>query len=97
VSEKKGLQTRAAVARFMGVEAEDVERMVRLDRMPHVRVPAETRVTFKFFLPDLHAWLVERSRDNPSPRLASFEVFERAFLAAQPERKAPVRRVKTAA
>ena len=94
---REGLQTRAAVARFLGVEPEEVERMTRQDAMPHTKVPTAERVVLKFFLPDLHAWLLSRSKGNPSPKLASYETFKREFLAAQPERKSAKKPMEAAA
>jgi hypothetical protein len=51
----------AEVARFLLVSPADVQRMVRLDRLPAMKVPMSTRTVLRFYLPDLHRWLVGRS------------------------------------
>jgi hypothetical protein len=81
------LVKRAAVARFLGQDAEEVQMAIDLDGMPHTKVPGRKRPGVRIFLPDLHEWL--RKRSQVSPKLADYGEFRRAFMAAQ-ERPEPV-------
>lgn len=72
---------RAAVARFLGQDAEEVQMAIELDGMPHTKVPGRKRPGVRIFLPDLHEWL--RKRSQVSPKLADYGEFRRAFMAAQ--------------
>ena len=73
---------RAAVARFLGVEPEQVQEMLDLDGLPFVSIPGKKRPGVRIFLPAFHEWMVKRGR-NGSERLADYEVFKRAFFSAQ--------------
>lgn len=75
---------RAAVARFLGVEPEQVQEMLDMDGLPFVSIPGKTRPGVRIFLPAFHEWLVKRGR-NGSERLADYQEFKRAFFGAQPE------------
>lgn len=87
MSGKSEMVKRAAVARFLGEDPEEVRRMMEMDGMPHVRVPGPTRPAFRVFLPDLHRWLCQRA--DGCQKLADYEEFRRAFFAAQRPRKSP--------
>ena len=78
------LVKRTAVGNFLGVDLAEVQRLIEMDDLPHVKVPGAKQPAVRIFLPDLHAWLAGQSR--MSPKLADFSEFRRAFFAAQPDR-----------
>lgn len=75
------------VARFLCVEAADVETMFKLDKLPFKSIPKKKRSVKRVPLRDFHEWLKNRP-GNPSPRLADFETFLADFNeTARVERK----------
>ena len=78
---------RAAVAGFLGMEPEEIARMIAEDDLPVVKLPGRQRSAIRIFLPDLHVWLMIGGR--LCRRLASYEEFRRAFFAAQETEETP--------
>ena len=71
---------RAEVARFLGKDAAEIDRMIEQDGMPHMELPGKTKPSVRFYLPDLHGWLMNFNRGGAGfPRL---EEFEKAFRKA---------------
>ena len=68
---------RADMARFLGCEPEEVERMANEDNLPHVKMPGATRPSYRFFLPDVHGWLVKYAKGPCS--LADYGKFRESF------------------
>lgn len=62
------------VARFLCVEAADVETMFKFDGLPYRTIPKKKRAVKRVPLRDFHEWLKSRP-GNPSPRLANYETF----------------------
>jgi len=62
----------AEVARYLAVEPEDVQRMIRSDKLPHLKIPKATRVVHRIPLRDLHAWLRLRSGGTALESYAEF-------------------------
>lgn len=71
----------AEVARYLAVEPADVKRMIRVDRLPAIRIPKQVRAVLRVPLRDFHAWLCKRAQ-NPTPELASYEQFLADFDAS---------------
>ena len=78
----------AEVARYLAVDPDDVQRMIRLAKLPAIRIPKVTRTVQRIPLRDFHAWLLKRTT-NPTPQLASYETFLADFDAAARPRKSP--------
>jgi hypothetical protein len=76
----------AEVARYLAVDPEDVTRMIRVAKLPALRIPKETRTVQRIPLRDFHAWLLKRTA-NPTPELASYETFLADFDASRIIRK----------
>lgn len=74
----------AEVARFLLVNPAAVARMVRLDGLPAIRVPMQKRTVLRFYLPDLHRWLVARSAE--CAELRNYADFMQRFDAVRAER-----------
>lgn len=55
-----GLLTLRAVARYLGKRDQDVAKLIDLDGLPAVRLPAEKRIARRIPLHGLHRWLSER-------------------------------------
>ena len=55
-----GLLTLRAVARYLGKRDQDVARLIELDGLPAVRLPAAKRIARRIPLHGLHRWLSER-------------------------------------
>ncbi len=64
----------AEVARYLMVEPPDVVRMIKLDRLPAIILPGNSRKITRVQLRDLHTWLRERSK-NPPANLVDYETF----------------------
>lgn len=72
----------AEVARYLSVEPEDVQRMIRTSKLPHLKIPRKTRMVYRIPLRDFHGWLKQRSggtaqQDYPT-FLADFDTTARA-------------------
>jgi hypothetical protein len=76
------LVKRAAVARFLGVEPEQVQEMLELDGLPYVSIPGKKRPGVRIFLPAFHEWMVKRAK-GPAGTLGDYAEFRRAFVEAQ--------------
>jgi hypothetical protein len=83
---------RAEVARFLGKDAAEIDRMIEQDGMPHMQLPGPTKPSVRFFLPDLHGWLAKFNRGCAG--FSRLEEFERAFCEAQGRVKSPESRIK---
>jgi excisionase family DNA binding protein len=70
----------AEVARYLAVEPGDIQRMIRVAKLPAIRIPKETRTVQRIPLRDFHAWLLKRT-ENPTPQLASYDTFLADFDA----------------
>lgn len=70
----------AEIARYLAIEPEAVRRMIRLDKLPAIRLAAKTRRVQRIPLRDFHAWLLKRTQ-NPVPELASYVTFLADFDA----------------
>jgi hypothetical protein len=68
----------AEVARYLSVDPNDVKRMIRLAKLPAIRIPAATRAVTRIPLRDFHAWLIARSV-NETPEFANYEKFMEDF------------------
>jgi hypothetical protein len=66
------------VAVYLGVEPEDIDRMVAEDKLPCLRLLGKKRFIHKFPLRGVHAWLVERTENAPR-ELLDFERFREDF------------------
>lgn len=76
---------RVEVARFLGVDAEEVQRMEEMDDLPVVRTPGMMRPRVRVYLRSLHRWLVDQ---NPHEEgLKDFDEFRRAFFRSQKQEK----------
>jgi hypothetical protein len=73
---------RAEVARFLGVEPEQVQEMLHLDGLPYVSIPGRKRPGVRIFLPAFHEWLLRRAK-GPAWTLEDYAEFRRAFEEAQ--------------
>lgn len=51
----------AEVARYLAVEPEDVQEMIRIAKLPHFKIPKKTRHVYRIPLREFHAWLRNRS------------------------------------
>jgi hypothetical protein len=80
ISPKGGLRKAAELGRFLGKQADEIERMMVEDGLPHVRLPGRTKPSVRFHLRDVHAWLV---RYAPGSVLGDYAEFARAFEEAQ--------------
>jgi hypothetical protein len=74
------------VAAYLGVEPEDIDRMVAEDKLPCLRLLGKKRFIHKFPLRGVHAWLVERTENAPREML-DFERFREDFAEAVKARK----------
>ncbi|MES2923713.1 MAG: hypothetical protein V4819_19315 [Verrucomicrobiota bacterium] len=80
----------AEIARYLCSEVEDVERMIRLDKLPHFTLPKAKRTVKRIPLRDFHAWLKKRP-GSERPELANYETFLADFNRSgrpQPTRSA---------
>jgi hypothetical protein len=75
----------AEVARFLRLEARDVETMMRCDGLPYTALPRSKRMVKRVFLRDLHAWLLAGTR-NGGGELANFETFRADFERCRAKR-----------
>ncbi|MEO5712591.1 MAG: hypothetical protein ABIT37_03810 [Luteolibacter sp.] len=69
------------IARFLCVEAADVETMFKSDKLPFRSIPKKKRTVKRVPLRDFHEWLKNRP-GNPSRCLANYETFLADFNAA---------------
>jgi hypothetical protein len=77
---------REAVARFMGTDSREIDRMIEEDDLPHQRFPGKGKPSIRIFLPDFHAWTLRYSRGEISA-VADYPTFKASFMAAQPARE----------
>lgn len=70
----------AEVARYLSVEPPEVKRLIRLAKLPAIKIPAATRPVYRIPLRDFHAWLIDRTT-NPAPKLRHYETFLADFDA----------------
>jgi hypothetical protein len=63
------------VARFLGMEARDVRRMMRFDGLPAVKVPGPTKPLFRIPLRAFREWLAAREVNGGISLSGSFEEF----------------------
>lgn len=71
----------AEVARYLSVEREDVTTMIKLEKLPAIKLPKTTRSVYRIPLRDFHRWLLLRTQ-NPSPELSHYETFLADFHTA---------------
>ena len=62
------------VARYLCVEQREIPEMIRLDKLPALKIPKKTKVVFRIPLRDFHAWLKLRAT-QPVPQFANYETF----------------------
>ena len=74
---------RAEVARFLGKDTSEIDRMIEQDGMPHLSLPGPTKPSVRFFLRDLHEWLTKFNRGCEA--FLRLEDFETAFRQANQE------------
>lgn len=76
------------VARYLALDPEDVRRLIRLDRLPALKLKRTTRTVHRIPLRDFHEWLLLRA-ENPVPALRDYPTFLADFdLAARSQRAA---------
>jgi hypothetical protein len=62
------------VARYLCFRPEEVERAMRLDKLPYVEIAAVKKKVKRIPLRDFHAWLLHRAK-HPAPSLESYSTF----------------------
>ena len=72
---------RAEIARFLGVESAEVDRMIELDDLPAIRVPGQTRPSVRIYLVDFHRWLLRGA--DPASEIRDYPGFVASFQAAR--------------
>lgn len=85
---------RAAVARFLEKDMEEIDRLMEEDGLPHQRLPGANKPSIRIFLPDFHTWMLRHTRGEVL-EITDYTKFKAAFLAAQPAVKPRQRRKKT--
>lgn len=70
----------AEIARYLSVEPEDVQRLIRVAKLPAIRIPKEKRAVVRVPLRDFHGWLLKRTQ-NPTPELEIYDTFLADFDA----------------
>ena len=68
----------AEVARFLAIPPTDILALIRQDKLPATPLPKAKRIAYRIYLPDLHAWLLSRSK-NPGPHLTNYAEFLTQF------------------
>jgi hypothetical protein len=76
----------AEVARYLAVEPLEIKRLIRLAKLPAIKLPAATRPVYRIPLRDFHAWLVDRTT-NPAPQLRHYDTFLADFDDAARSKK----------
>jgi hypothetical protein len=79
----------AEVARFLEVEPDDVDRMIRMDDLPASKIPKARRNVTRIYLPDFHAWLLNRSSGDVLKLRDYTDFIARFDEVARVERKKP--------
>ena len=74
------LRKKSELVRYLGKPAEEVDRMMEEDKLPHMNLPGMQRPSPRFRLRDVHRWLMQYSKGCD---LKDFAEFEREFDAAQ--------------
>ena len=72
----------AEIARYLCAERADIELMMEMDALPHLRIPKPTRTVKRIPLRDFHTWLKARARGE-TPALADYETFLKDFDASR--------------
>lgn len=75
---RETLRKKSDVARYLGKDAAEVDRLLADDGLPHVRLPGATRPTVRFRLRDVYEWLMRYNRGCSM----SYEDFRREFDGA---------------
>lgn len=78
-----GLYSLSVIAEFLGQKPEDMSERIRLDGMPAIEVPGNTRPIRKVSLLAFHDWLSRRSANaalTPDQLAAELERCEQAVL-----------------
>lgn len=68
----------AEVARFLAVDADAVQRMIRMAKLPAIKIPMNTRNVYRIPLRDFHGWLLKRTI-NPTPEWENYDKFLEDF------------------
>jgi hypothetical protein len=71
----------AEVARYLMIEREDLDRMVRIHGLPVTWLSRPTRPVMRIYLPDFHEWVLERTK-GASERLRNYDNFLEEFHAS---------------
>ena len=81
---------KSEVARYLRIEPSDVDRAVKQDKLPCIRLLGVGRFTQRFPLRGVHAWLLERT-DNAPDRMFDYKQFlqdfSRTVMAKNPKHK----------
>jgi len=87
-----GLIPISIVAEFLGKRPEQMKTVIKLDRLPVIDVPAETKPLPKVSLLGLHGWLAERSKNVPLTVDQLEREIDRAAEAVRKRREAKKQR-----
>lgn len=79
---RSDLVKRAAIARFFEKEQEEIDRMIREDALPFIKVPGPTKPGIRIYLPDFHRWLVGYAGGD-SEAIRDYDQFLKSFWAVQ--------------
>lgn len=74
----------AALARFFEKKPGEINRMREEDGLPFVMLPGENEPSYRYALPEVHAWLMKRATGQSL--LGDYERFKAMFYAAQERR-----------
>ena len=74
-----GLRKRSEIARYLGKPPEEVDRMMKEDGLPYLRLPGKEKPAPRFRLRDFHRWLLKWNRGCD----LNFAEFEQEFDEAQ--------------
>ena len=72
----------AEVARYLAIDPDDVQRMIRVAKLPAIKIPKAKRAVLRIPLRDFHSWLLKRTQ-NPPPELSSYDTFLADFDEAR--------------
>lgn len=82
-----GLYSVEHVARYLGKRGQDVVKLIKLDGLPAVLIPADTRPVRKVALHGLHRWLSERAVGGPFITVEELAWEMEACASGKPEKK----------
>lgn len=83
MSGKPEMVKASALARVLQVRGAELERMVDEDGLPALELPRVKNRRLRFFLPDVHRWMLIGARNSPV-RLREYENFMALFARSGP-------------